>query len=173
MPLVLSQKKDLVKEMTTLLSDADVVLTADYSGLTSNELNELRKTTREAGVFVKLVKNNMLKMALKESQFASMSENVSGPQIVAVGKEDAGKFAKSIQEFIDKHENLKPRAINYQGQDLDISELKKLASLPTYEEAISKLLSVMQGPIQKLMGTIKAVPNKLVRTIDAVKASKN
>ena len=173
MPLVLSQKKDLVKEMTTLLSDADVVLTADYSGLTSNELNELRKTTREAGVFVKLVKNNMLKMALKESQFASMSENVSGPQIVAVGKEDAGKFAKSIKEFIDKHENLKPRAINYQGQDLDISELKRLASLPTYDEAISKLLSVMQGPIQKLMGTIKAVPNKLVRTIDAVKASKN
>ena len=75
--------------------------------------------------------------------------------------------------FIDKHENLKPKAINYQGQDLDISELKKLASLPTYEEAISKLLSVMQGPIQKLMGTMKAVPNKLVRTIDAVKASKN
>ena len=173
MPLDLSQKKELVKEITTVLSDADVVLTADYSGLTSNELNELRKTTREAGVFVKLVKNNMLKMALKESQFASMSENVSGPQIVAVGKEDAGKFAKSIQEFIDKHENLKPRAINYQGQDLDISELKKLASLPTYEEAISKLLSVMQGPIQKLMGTINAVPNKLVRTIDAVKASKN
>ena len=173
MPLNLSQKKDLVKEMSEVLSDAEVVLTADYSGLTSNELNELRKTTREAGVFVKLVKNNMLKMALKESQFSSMSENVSGPQIVAVGKEDAGKFAKSIKDFIDKHENLKPRAINYQGQDLDINELKKLASLPTYEEAISKLLSVMQGPIQKLMGTMKAVPNKLVRTFDAVKASKN
>ena len=173
MPLNLSQKKDLVKEMSTVLSEAEVVLTVDYSGLTSNELNQLRKTTREAGVFIKLVKNNMLKMALKDSQFASMAENVSGPQIVAVGKEDAGKFAKSIKEFIDKHENLKPKAINYQGQDLDISELKKLASLPTYEEAISKLMSVMQGPIQKLMGTMKAVPNKLVRTIDAVKASKN
>ena len=173
MPLNLSQKKDLVKEMSTVLSEAEVVLTVDYSGLTSNELNQLRKTTREAGVFIKLVKNNMLKMALKDSQFASMAENVSGPQIVAVGKEDAGKFAKSIKEFIDKHENLKPKAINYQGQDLDISELKKLASLPTYDEAISKLLSVMQGPIQKLMGTMKAVPNKLVRTIDAVKASKN
>ena len=173
MPLNLSQKKDLVKEMSTVLSDAEVVLTADYSGLTSNELNQLRKTTREAGVFIKLVKNNMLKMALKDSQFASMAENVSGPQIVAVGKEDAGKFAKSIKEFIDKHENLKPRAINYQGQDLDISELKKLASLPTYEEAISKLLSVMQGPIQKLMGTMQAIPSKLVRTVDAVKASKN
>ena len=173
MPLNLSQKKDLVKEMATALSDAEVVLTADYTGLTSNELNELRKTTREAGVFVKLVKNNMLKMALKDSQFASMSEYVSGPQIVAVGKEDAGKFAKSIKEFVDKHENLKPKAINYQGQDLDISELKKLASLPTYEEAISKLLSVMQAPIQKLMGTMNAVPSKIVRTIDAVKASKN
>jgi large subunit ribosomal protein L10 len=173
MPLNLTQKQDLVKEMTTVLNDADVVLTADYSGLTANELNELRKSTREAGVFVKLVKNNMLKMALKESQFSSMSEKIFGPQIVAVGKEDAGKFAKSIKEFIDKHENLKPKAINYQGQDLDISELKKLASLPTYEEAISKLLSVMQGPIKKLMGTMQAVPGKLVRTIDAVKVSKN
>ena len=173
MPLNLTQKKDLVKEMAVILSDAEVVLTADYSGLTSNELNELRKTTREAGVFLKLVKNNMLKMALKDSQFSSMSENISGPQIVAVGKEDAGKFAKSIKEFADKHENLIPKAINYQGQDLDISELKKLASLPTYEEAISKLLSVMQGPIQKLMGTMQAVPSKLVRTVDAVKASKN
>jgi large subunit ribosomal protein L10 len=173
MPLNLTQKQDLVKEITSVLNDADVVLTADYSGLTANELNELRKSTREAGVFVKLVKNNMLKMALKESQFSSMSENIFGPQIVAVGKEDAGKFAKSIKEFIDKHENLKPKAINYQGQDLDVSELKKLASLPTYEEAISKLLSVMQGPIKKLMGTMQAVPGKLVRTIDAVKASKN
>ena len=173
MPLNLTQKQDLVKEMTTVLNDAEVVLTADYSGLTANELNELRKSTREAGVFVKLVKNNMLKMALKESQFSSMSENIFGPQIIAVGKEDAGKFAKSIKEFIDKHENLKQKAINYQGQDLDISELQKLASLPTYEEAISKLLSVMQGPIKKLMGTMQAVPGKLVRTIDAVKASKN
>ena len=145
----------------------------DYSGLTSNELNELRKSTREAGVFVKLVKNNMLKMALNESQFSSMSDSISGPQIIAVGKEDAGKFAKSIKDFIDQHENLKPSAINYQGKDLDVNELKKLASLPTYEEAISKLLSVMQAPIQKLMGTMNAVPSKLVRTIDAVKAAKN
>jgi large subunit ribosomal protein L10 len=152
MPLNFTQKQNLVKEMTAVLNDAEVVLTADYSGLTANELNELRKSTREAGVFVKLVKNNMLKMALKESQFSSMSENIFGPQIVAVGKEDAGKFAKSIKEFIDKHENLTPKAINYQGQDLDISELQKLASLPTYEEAISKLLSVMQGPIKKTYG---------------------
>ena len=76
MPLNLTQKQDLVKEMTAVLNDAEVVLTADYSGLTANELNELRKSTREAGVFVKLVKNNMLKMALKESRFSSMSENV-------------------------------------------------------------------------------------------------
>ena len=65
MPLNLSQKQDLVKEMSMVLDGAEVVLTADYTGLSANELNELRKTTREAGVFIKLVKNNMLKMALK------------------------------------------------------------------------------------------------------------
>ena len=84
MPLNLTQKKDLVKEMASILSNAEVVLTADYSGLTSNELNELRKTTREAGVFLKLVKNNMLKMALKDSQFSSMSENITGPQLLSL-----------------------------------------------------------------------------------------
>ena len=95
MPLNLSQKKDLVKEMATVLSDAEVVLTADYSGLTSNELNELRKSTREAGVFVKLVKNNMLKMALKDSQFSSMSENVFQiPQIAKVS------YVRSAQKKI-------------------------------------------------------------------------
>ena len=73
----------------------------------------------------KLVKNNMLKMALKDSQFASMADGISGPQIVAVGKEDAGKFAKSINEFIKKHENLKPKAINYQGKDLDVSRIEE------------------------------------------------
>ena len=173
MPLNLEQKKELVKEVSGILLDADTILTADYRGLTANQLSEFRKIARSPGIYIKIVKNNMLKMALKDSQFSSMSENISGPQIVAVGKEDAGKFAKSIKEFADKHENLKPKAINYQGQDLNISELKKLASLPTYEEAISKLLSVMQGPIQKLMGTMQAVPSKLVRTVDAVKASKN
>ena len=61
----------------------------------------------------------------------------------------------------------------YKGKELDLSEIKKLASLPTYEEAISMLMSIMQAPVQKLMATMSAVPTKMVRTLDAVKTTKN
>ena len=173
MPLNLTQKQDLVKEMAAILSDAEVVLTADYSGLTSNELNELRKTTREAGVFLKLVKNNMLKMALKDSDYESIGEKVTGPQILATSSENPGDFAKLVKKFIDDHKTIELKSLAYKGKELELSEIKKLASLPSREQALAQLMSVMQAPIQKLLSTMNAVPSKMVRTLDAVKQSKN
>ena len=82
MPLNLSQKQELVKEMTAVLSDAEVVLTADYSGLTSNELNELRKTTRESGVFVKLVKIICLKWLSKIANFHLCQRTLLGHRLL-------------------------------------------------------------------------------------------
>ena len=65
------------------------------------------------------------------------------------------------------------KSLAYKGKELDLSEIKKLASLPTYDEAISMLMSLMQAPVQKLMATMTAVPTKMVRTLDAVKVTKN
>ena len=65
------------------------------------------------------------------------------------------------------------KSLAYKGKELDLSEIKKLASLPTYDEAISMLMSLMQSPVQKLMATMTAVPTKMVRTLDAVKGTKN
>jgi len=173
MSLNIESKKNLVKEVSRELNQAETVLTADYRGLTSNELNEFRKISRESGIYLKVVKNNMLKMALKDSDFSSIGEKIIGPQILAVSKENIGAFAKLVKKFTDNHENIEIKSLSYKGNELDVSEVKKLASLPTREEAIAMLLSVMQAPVQKLMATINAIPTKVVRTLDAIKESKN
>ena len=115
----------------------------------------------------------MLKMALNDSEYSSISEKITGPQILATSSDNPGEFAKLVKSFIDDHENIELKSLAYKGKELDLSEIKKLASLPTYEEAISMLMSVMQAPIQKLMSTMNEVPTKMVRTLDAVKQSKN
>ena len=173
MPLNLEQKKELVKEVSTILADADTVLTADYRGLTAIQLGEFRKIARNPGIYIKIVKNNMLKMALKDSEYSSVVEKISGPQILATSSDNPGEFAKLVKSFIDGNKNIELKSLAYKGKELDLTEIKKLASLPTYDEAISMLMSIMQAPIQKLMATMVAVPTKMVRTLDAVKESKN
>ena len=173
MPLNLEQKKDLVKEVSNILADADTILTADYRGLTAIQLGEFRKIARKPGIHIKIVKNNMLKMALKDSEYSSVIEKISGHQILATSSDSPGEFAKLVKDFIDNHENIELKSLAYKGNELDLTEIKKLASLPTYDEAISMLMSIMQAPIQKLMATMVAVPTKMVRTLDAVKGSKN
>ena len=173
MALNLELKKNLVKEVSDVLSQAETVLTADYRGLTSNELNEFRKMSRQSDIYIKVVKNNMLKMALKDSEFSMLSEKIVGPQILAVSKKNIGEFAKLIKKFADSHESIEIRSLAYKGNELDVAEVKKLASLPSYEEAIAMLMSVIKAPIQKLLATMNAIPTKVVRTLDAIKQSKN
>ncbi len=173
MPLNITEKKDLVKEVISIIDEADTVLTADYRGLTANQLNEFRKIARSPGIYIKVVKNNMLKMALKESAYSDLQEKIKGPQILATSSENPGDFAKLIKNFIDDHENIDLKSLAYKGKELDLAEIKKLASLPTYDQAIAMLMSVIQAPIQKLVSTMNAVPTKIVRTVDAVKQTKN
>ena len=173
MSLNLEAKKNLVKEVSEVLTNAETILTADYRGLTANQLNEFRKISRHPGIYIKVVKNNMLKMALKDSEFSVLSDKIVGPRILAVSNDSPGEFAKLIKAFIDNNENIELKSLAYKGKELDISEIKKLASLPTYDEAIAMLMSVMQAPLQKLMATMNAVPTKIVRTLDAIKQSKD
>ena len=88
MPLSIEDKKNLVKEVSSVISEADTLLTADYRGLTANELGEFRKIARNSGIYIKIVKNNMLKMALKDSSYSSLAEKITGPQILATSSEE-------------------------------------------------------------------------------------
>ena len=115
----------------------------------------------------------MRKMALKDSEFSNLGEKIVGPQILAVSKDNLSGFAKLIKKFVDDHENITIKSLSYKGNELDVSEVKILAYLPSYDVAISMLMSVMQARIQKLMATMNAVPTIVVRTFEAIKQSKN
>ena len=126
MPLNLDQKKDLVKEVSEILMNADTILTADYRGLTSNQLNDFRKIARKPGIYIKVVKNNMLKMSLKDSEFSSIGEKIVGPQILATANDNPGEFAKLVKKFIDDNENIELKSLAYKGKELDLKEINWL-----------------------------------------------
>ena len=148
MTLNLEQKKDLVKEVADVVANADTLLTADFRGLTANELGEFRKS-QEIGIFIKVVKNNMLKMALKDSDYESISERVSGPQILATSSENPGDFAKLIKGFIDDHESIELKSLAYKGKELDLSEQK--ISITTIKRTSDCSINVSTGTYSKII----------------------
>jgi large subunit ribosomal protein L10 len=119
-----------------------------------------------------VVKNTLARRALADTDFACMSEALTGPLVLAFGRNDPGSVARVARDFAKGRDRFKVRMIALSGQLLEPSELDKVAKMPTYEEAISLLLGTMKAPIQKLAGTLNEVPGKLVRTIAAVRDAK-
>jgi len=172
MPLNFAQKEAVVAEVADVAQTAYSALAAEYRGLTVAEMTELRNKAREAGVYVRVVKNTLARRALADTDFACMSEALTGPLVLAFGRNDPGSVARVARDFAKGRDRFKVRMIALSGQLLEPSELDKVAKMPTYEEAISLLMGTMKAPIQKLAGTLNEVPGKLVRTIAAVRDAK-
>ncbi len=172
MPLNFAQKEAVVAEVADVAQTAYSALAAEYRGLTVAEMTELRNKARDAGVYVRVVKNTLARRALADTDFACMSEALTGPLVLAFGRNDPGSVARVAKDFAKGRDRFKVRMIALSGQLLEPSELDKVAKMPTYEEAISLLMGTMKAPIQKLAGTLNEVPGKLVRTIAAVRDAK-
>jgi large subunit ribosomal protein L10 len=145
---------------------------AEYIGLTSNEMNDLRSEARKGGVRLRVVKNTLAKRAVEGTDYACMSEVLVGQLILAFSQEDPGSAARVLKAFAKEHDKLVVKALSVGGQLLPASDLERLASLPTKEQAISMLMSVMQAPISKLARTLNEVPGKMVRTVAAIRDQK-
>lgn len=170
--LTFAQKETIVAEVAEVAKDAYSAVGAEYRGLTVSELTDLRVKAREAGVYVRVVKNTLAKRALADTEFACMTEELQGPLLLAFGQQDPGSAARVVESFAKEHDKLQVRMLALSGQLLPASDIGKVAKMPTYDEAISLLMSVMKAPVQKLTMTLNEVPGKLVRTVDAVRASK-
>jgi large subunit ribosomal protein L10 len=172
MPLNFAQKEAVVAEVSEVAKSAYSALGAEYRGLTVAEMTELRAKAREAGVYVRVVKNTLARRALAETDFACMSDVLTGPLVLAFGRNDPGSVARVAKDFAKEHSHFQVRMIALSGQLLEATELDKVAKMPTYEEAISILMGTMKAPIQKLTSTLNEVPGKLVRTVAAVRDAK-
>ena len=172
MALSLEEKKAIVADVAEIAAIAHSAVAAEYTGISSNEMNELRSEARKGGVYLRIVKNSLAKRAVEGTDYACMSETFTGPLILAFSQEDPGSAARVIKAFAKEHEQLVVKSLSVGGQLLAANELERLASLPTKEQAISMLMSVMQAPITKLARTINEVPGKMVRTFAAVRDQK-
>jgi large subunit ribosomal protein L10 len=170
--LKIEDKKTIVSEVARVAKQALSLVAAEYSGLTVAQVTELRKSARTAGVYMRVVRNTLAKRALDGTQFACMQQKLVGPLLLAFSNEDPGAAARLIKEFVKQNDKLKVKALAMDNQLLPAEGLDKLASLPTRNEAIALLMSVMKAPITKLVRTLAEPHAKLVRTIAAVRDQK-
>ena len=172
MALSFSEKEAIVADVAEVAAGALSAVAAEYLGLSSEEMTELRAKARNGGVYLRVVKNTLAKRAFEGTDYACMNEVLSGPLVLAFSQEDPGSAARVMKDFAKEHDKLVVRALSVSGQLLAAGDIDRLANLPTKDQAISMLMSVMQAPISKLARTLNEVPGKLVRTVAAIRDAK-
>ena len=173
MALNREQKQAIVAEVAEVAGSAFSAVAAEYRGLTVAEMTELRSEARNNGVYLRVVKNTLARRAVEGTEFECLTEGLTGPLVLAFSQEDPGAAGRVIKDFAKDHDNLKVTMLAIGGKQLDASQIDVLAKMPTYDQAISMLMSVMQAPVTKLAQTLNEVPGKLVRTIAAVRDAKD
>jgi len=173
MPLNLEDKKALVTEVSAVAATAQSVVAAEYRGLSVGQMTELRAKARAQGVYMRVVKNTLARKALAGTSFESLGPRLKGPLVLAFSKDDPGAAARVVKAFTKDNDKLVATHVSLGGQVLPGSDLDKVASLPTREQALSQLLGLLKAPIEKLVRTLAAPQTKLVRTLAAVRDLKN
>ena len=169
MALKIGEKKVVVKEIAEIASTAQSAVAAEYRGLTVQQLSSLRSNARELGVYVKVVKNNLVKIAIKDTSLECMDSSLKGPLIFAFSRDELGAAAKLVNDFKKDNDLLKPIAMAVNGELIDVEKLSQIAALPNRDQAISMLMAVMKLPIEKFVRTLSAPNVKLVQTLSAYK----
>lgn len=172
MALTLEQKKAVVAQVADAARAAHSAVAAEYIGMTVSEMTKLRVKARSAGVYLKVAKNTLVKRAVEGTDFECMSDSLIGPLLFAFSMEDPGAAARLVKDFAKENDKLVARLVAVGAQLHDVSELERLATLPTRDQAIAMLMGVMKAPIEKFVRTLAEPHAKLVRTIAAVRDSK-
>lgn len=153
-------KQPVIDEISELIDGAATVVLADYRGLTVAEDTELRKQLREAGVVYKVYKNSMMNFAFKDTEFADLSQHLAGPTSIAVCKEDATAAARILAKFAKDAEALEIKGGVVEGVYYDAAGIGTIASIPSKEDLLSKLLASFQSPITDFARVIKQIAEK-------------
>ncbi len=172
MALNFEQKQAIVAEVAEVASSAYSAVVAEYRGLTVDEMTLLRREARNQGVYLRVVKNTLARRAVEGTEFECLADSLKGPLVLAFSQEEPGSAGRVIKDFAKDHENLKVSMLAIGGKKLEASQIDVLAKMPTYDQAVSMLMSVMQAPATKLAQTLNEVPGKLVRTVAAIRDAK-
>ena len=169
MAIRLDDKKQIVSEVNQAAASALSAVLADYRGVTVDELTALRKTARESQVYLRVVRNTLLKRAIEDTDFECIKEVLEGPTLLALSEEDPGAAARVLKDFAEENENFEIKALSIGGELLEANQIDVLAKLPTLDQARSLLMSVMLAPVTKLARTVNEIPSKVTRVVAAVR----
>lgn len=172
MPLKLEDKQAIVAEVNAVAATAYSAIVAEYSGITVSEMTGLRAKAREAEVYLRVVKNTLARRAVEDTGFGCLKETLVGPVILAFSKSDPGSAARIISEFSKTNKKIVVKGVALSGKLLAVSDLEALSKMPTKDQAISQLMSVIKAPVTKFVQTLREPHAKLVRTFAAVRDSK-
>ncbi len=172
MPLNLAQKKEVVAELANVAATAHSLVAAEYLGLTVEQLTELRKKARESGVFLRVAKNTLVRRAVEGTDYEGTSDQLVGPLLYAFSVEDPGAAGRLVKDFAKANDKLQARIVAIGGKVYPGSHLEVLASLPTRDEALSMLLSVMVQPATQLVRVMAEPASQLARALNQVGSQK-
>ncbi len=167
MALRLEDKKALVEEVNAVAGDSVTAIAAEYRGLTVEEMTELRKRARSAGVYMRVIKNTLARRAVAGTEFECMQATLKGPILLAFSKEDPGAAARIIKDFAKEHNALQAVSLSAGGQLMPGSDLAKMAEMPTLDQARAMLLGVFVAPMSQLVRTLAEPAAMLARTMSA------
>jgi large subunit ribosomal protein L10 len=162
MALRLEDKQAIVAEVNEAAKTALSAVVADSRGVTVGAMTELRAKARANGVYLRVVRNTLARRAVEGTDYACLTETFTGPTILAFSNEHPGAAARLLKDFAKANDKFEVKGLAFEGEFIEAAQIDRLASLPTYEEAIAKL-----------MATIKeAAAGKLVRTLAAIRDQK-
>lgn len=154
---VIEKKQALVDEITDKFKNSQSTILVDYRGLDVEEVTDLRKQLRDAGVDYKVYKNTMSKRAVEKAELNDLAETLVGPTAIAFSNDDVIAPARILNGFAKEHDKLEIKGGVIEGEIASLDQIKELAELPNYEGMVSMLLSVLQAPIRNFAYATKAV----------------
>ena len=171
MSLNLDQKKQVVEDVSAVVGNSQAAIIAEYRGMTVEEMKTLRREAHDNNVYLKVVKNTLLRRAVQDTDFACLDEHLVGPLAFAAS-EDPVAVAKVLNKYAKEYDAFEIKAGSMSGSLLSEGDIKALAQLPSREELLAKLMGTMQAPIAKFVQTLNEVPTKFVRGLAAVRDAK-
>jgi large subunit ribosomal protein L10 len=166
--LNLEEKKAVVAEVAAQVAAAQTVVVAEYRGITVENMTQLRAQARKQGVYLRVLKNTLVRRAVADTPFAGIADQLVGPLAYGISK-DPVAAAKVMHEFSKTNDKFVIKAGAMPNFIMSAKDVGNLASMPSREELLSKLLGTMQAPIAQFVRTLNEVPTKFVRGLAAVR----
>ena len=171
MSLNIEGKKEVVAEVSERLKKAQAVVLAEYRGLPVEDITILRSQARASGVYLRVLKNTLARRAVQGTPFEKLADQMVGPLAYGIS-DDPVAAAKVLHAYAKGNEKLVIKGGAMPGQVMSAKEIGQLATMPSREELLAKLLGTMQAPVAKFVQTLNEVPSKFVRTLAAYRDAK-